>query len=528
VVALSPDGALIAYVGVGDRGMQLYARPMDQLQARPIPGTEGAATPFFSPDGQWIGFSAGDRLWKVPVGGGPPIAVVEHPGMRAASWGADDMIVVGSTSGLWQVSAEGGTAKQLTRVSADRSTSWHSRPAVLSGGKGVLFEIWNGVLEEAQVAVLSFAGGEVTALAPGNTPRYSVTGHVIYGSADGMLMALPFDPLRLEVTGQPISLLEGVMVKMFGATEFDISHSGSLVYLARATSQGTIVLVDRQGTERALVDRPDVFFNPRFSPDGSHLAYAIGRPAQAGHVWIRDLVQGISTPLTLEGYNGYPVWSPDGERVAFASDRGGGLDVFWRPADGSGVAEPLLTLDGNQHPSCFTADGRFLVYRDRVDLWVLPLEGEREPWGHTRTPGYAEFAPALSPDGKWLAYVSNVSGSSEVYVSAFPDPGAQRRISIDGGTEPVWSPNGRELFYRNGTALMVATVETAGDIRVRSREVLFDGPYTHWIYHSNYDIHPNGEQFAMIKPVEEQSPGLVVVLNWADELRRRMEVTGRD
>ncbi len=269
-----------------------------------------------------------------------------------------------------------------------------------------------------------------------------------------------------------------------------------------------------------------MFSSPRFSPDGTRLALGIGMPP-AGQVWIYEMEQETLMPLTFEGNNVYPVWSSDGEQVAFASDRAGTSGLFWRAADGSGVAEPLLTVDYIQYPASFSRDGRYLIYREvhpttGRDLWVLPLDDDREPWAFTQTPAQTEHAPVLSPDGRWLAYVSNLSGRIEVYVNAFPDPGGRRQVSVDGGTEPVWSRDGSELFYRRGVALMVAAVETTPDFRVRSREVLFEGPYTQWVWHSNYGVHPDGERFVMIKPVEgQQSPSLVVVLNWFEELRRQ-------
>jgi serine/threonine-protein kinase len=316
VITLSPDGAHLVYHGDGDRGRQLYIRPMDRLDASPLPGTEGAGSAFLSPDGRWIGFSDGDKLRIAPLDGGPPITIVEHLGTnyRGASWGEDGTIVLASTTGLWRVPADGGSVEQLTEIRRDRGELSYGSPEILPGGSGVLFAIWNGTLEEMQIAVLSFATGEVKPLFGGSSARYSETGHLVYGRTDGVLMAVPFDPVRLEVTGPATSLLEGVMVKPWGVVEFDIARNGSLVYLTGAGGRGELVIVDRQGAEGSLREGPDVFFSPRFSPDGVRMALGIG-PAPVGQLWILEMEQEILMPLTFEGNNLYPVWSWDGKRT---------------------------------------------------------------------------------------------------------------------------------------------------------------------------------------------------------------------
>jgi Tol biopolymer transport system component len=267
--------------------------------------------------------------------------------------------------------------------------------------------------------------------------------------------------------------------------------------------RGELVIVDRQGVERSLRDARDVYRSPRFSPDGMRVALGIGQPP-AGQLWILEMEQEILTPLTFEANNVYPLWSWEGEQVLFASDRAGARSLFRKPADGSGVAEPLLIGERDRFPASLSRDGRYLIYREVSpvtgrDIWVLPLDGDREPWAFTQTPAHLEHAPVLSPDGRWLAYVSDLSGRNEVYVNAFPGPGGRRPVSVEGGTEPVWSRDGSELFYRKGAALLVAAVETTPDFRVWSREVLFEGPYAEWVWHSNYDVHPDGDRFVMIK-----------------------------
>jgi serine/threonine-protein kinase len=525
-IALSPDGSNIAYVGEGAGGQGLFLRPIDQLEAQFLPGTQGAQDPFFSPDGQWVGFARVSGLTKVPVAGGSPVTIVEYPEPRGAAWGDDDVILFGSTSGLWRVPAEGGDAVHLTELNADRGELLHSRPELLPGGRAVLFTIGTGGPEETQVAALSLETGEVTYLFRGMVPRYCETGHVVYGRPDGVLMAVPFDPAQLQATGASVSLVDDVMVKPTGTMDFAVSRNGSLVYQRGTMATRTVVMVDRRGTEEPLIEAQNVYVSPRFSPDGTRLAIGVGVPPTR-QIWIYEMAEGTMVPLTFEGHNYYPVWTPDGERVTFASETPNSVDIAWLRSDGSGASEQLLANGRWNYPESWSPDGRHLLYRDQDpnvqrDIWVLTVDGASAPRPFFQLPSQEE-SPEVSPDGHWLAYASDMSGRYEVYVSGFPEPGRRRQVSLDGGTEPVWSRDGNELFYRSGEALVAAAVETTPDFRVLAREVLFEGSYSLWPYHSNYDVLPNGQTFVMIKPVEDESARLVVVLNWFEELRRLME-----
>jgi serine/threonine-protein kinase len=525
-IALSPDGSNIAYVGEGTGGQGLFLRPIDQVEAQLLPGTEGAQDPFFSPDGQWVGFALVSGLKKVPVAGGPPVTIVEYPEPRGAVWGDDDVILFGSTSGLWRVAAEGGEAEHLTDLNADRGELLHSRPELLPGGRAMLFTIGTGGLEETQVAALSLETREVTYLFRGMVPRYCETGHVVYGRPDGVLMAVPFDPAQLQATGASVSLVDDVMVKPTGTMDFTVSRNGSLVYQRGTMAARTVVMVDRHGAEAPLIEEQNTYVSPRFSPDGTRLAIGVGVPPTR-QIWIYEMAEGTMVPLTFEGHNYYPVWTPDGERVTFASETPNSVDIAWIRSDGSGASEQLLANGRWNYPESWSPDGRHLLYRDQDpnvqrDIWLLTRDGESAPRPFFQLPSQEE-SPEISPDGRWLAYASDMSGRYEVYVSGFPEPGRRRHFSLDGGTEPVWSRDGNELFYRSGDALAAAAVETTPDFRVLTREVLFEGPYSLWPYHSNYDVLPNGQRFVMIKPVRDESARLVVVLNWFEELRRLME-----
>jgi serine/threonine-protein kinase len=522
---LAPDGTAFLYVGQGGRGSLLYLRPLDQLEARPIPGTEAASDPFFSPDGQWVGFFSEDKLRIVALAGGPPVTVAQIPRfVLGASWGPNDTIVFAPTtgSGLSRISAAGGEPEVITTPDLQRGEVSHRWPAFMPNG-AVLFTAWNGKPEDAHVGVVSLETGELKYLLPGTDARYSTTGHLVYASADGSLLIAPFDPDRLEVTGPAVPIIEGVSVSWRGSASFTLSRDGTLIYLSRSVARRSVVFVDRDGVERPLTDERRGFMDPRFAPGGDRLAVSI-YDGITRDVWVYGLEDGILSRLTFTGENRYPAWTSDGRRVAFSSYREGAAALFWAPADGSGAAERLLTAQHDQYPGSWTLDGRSLIYHEMNptsgrDIWVLPLDEDRTPWPYLQE-SHEELSPRLSPDGRWLAYVSNESGRHEVYVRAFPAPGSRWQVSTGGGTEPLWAPGGRELFYRSDNELMAAAIETEPTFRLLTREALFEDPYVRRFFYTNYDIHSDGERFVMIKSGEE-SAQLIVVLNWFEELRRR-------
>jgi serine/threonine-protein kinase len=526
-IDLSPDGKSFVYTGGGETTNQLYVRKMDQLEASPIPGTEGATNPFFSPDSHWVGFFSGAKLKKVALRGGPPLTISEISGaFRGASWGQNEIIIFGiSGSGLFQVSSSGGIPQTITTPDTEKGVSDHRMPHILPGGKAVLFTIWRRSLENASIGLADLESGEVKLLLEGGTyPRYAHTGHIIYAGKDGSLLAAPFDIKRLEVAGPVISLLEDIDVKIGGPANFAFSRNGSLVYLKGFSPNRTLILTDRKGNGQSLTNEQRSFRAPRFSPDGKRVAVGIVDEGKYD-IWVYELEHGPLTRLTFEGHNYYPVWTPDGERVAFSSNRAGTRDLYWKQADGSGAAEPLLIAEFAQYEIFFSPDGKLLVYREMHpdtgrDIWILPLEGERKPQPVLQT-SFSECTPMLSPDGRWLAYTSDESGRNEIYVRDISNSGGGRwQVSTSGGTEPLWSRDGRELFYRSGNNILAVAIETEPVFKVQTRNILFKDVFEKNSAHTNYDIHPDNQRFVMIKMPLEISTEMIVVLNWFEELRR--------
>ena len=530
-LAVSADGAHVVYVANG----QLQMRSMQALDPTPIPGTEGGAEPFFSPDGAWIGFRQAGQLKKVALAGGVPTTIVDLQGgmLWGASWASDDAILISQPEGIVQVSANGGTPKVLIPFD-DANSEAGRQPQLLPGGQAVLFT--HRPLEvndwtQAEVVVQTLETGERRVLVDrGTDARYVPTGHLVFAQ-EATLLAVPFNLERLEVTGGPVSLVENMSFRgQSGAAQFGVSNSGALVYLPRTNLDRTLVWVDRSGEETSVSEDAREYRYPRLSPDGTRIAVAV-LDADRPDLWVRDLGRGTMTRLTFhESADAYPVWTPDGERAVFLSTRDGG-GLFWKRADGTGQVERLSPELGAPLPSAVSPDGTTLLYAAQHpetswDIEALSLTGERTSRRVLNEPFVQHWA-RLSPNGRWLAYQSNESGRHEVYVRPFPDVETGKwQVSTTGGVHPVWNQDGRELFYQSGAWMLAVPLETEPAFTPSAPERLFERPLIsgggrHW------DISRDGQRFLMHKEADTTDSGspraqMQVVLNWLEELKARV------
>jgi serine/threonine protein kinase len=542
-MSLSPDGSQLVYTGTDSGGgTQLYRRPIDQFEFTPIPSTEGAGNPFFSPDGRWVGFFAEGKLKKVSLMGGAPISLCEAQSGYGASWGADETIIFSPafTSGLFRVSATGGTPQIITNLKSEQGEISHRWPEILPDGKSVLFTINTGMdADDKRIAILSLETGERRVLVKDGThARYASAGYLIYLRA-GSLLAAPFDVELLEVTGPAVRVLDGVKSSGAGGGYYSFSRNGSFVWVPAAgltasisefssavsltVAESALLWVDRRGQTQQLLLPSRHYWGPSFSPDGRRLALTIDLD-----IFILDLDRGALTRFTFEGRNHIPIWTSDGQRLTFSSARKGHPNLFWKMADGSGIAEQLLTSKQHQDPGSWSPDGKIMAYAElhpetNWDIWLLRMEDERrsEPFLQTR---FNEYHPMISPDGRWLAYSSDESGRLEVYVRPFPDGRGKWLISTEGGREPLWARDGEELFYRTGGKLMTVAIETESSFVAGKPRLLFE-----WEFDSremtpfgspNYDVSPDG-RFLMIKPdPSPPSAQINFILNWFEELKR--------
>lgn len=529
VLALSPDGSHLAYVATRGSTQQLYVRPLDSLEPRPIPDTEGAINPFFSPDGQWLGFFASGKLKKVSVNGGAAVTLADAALGRGASWSKQGTIafVPNVASVIQQVSDAGGTTQPLTRLEKEPSHRW---PEFLPDGKSMLFTGGPNTLNW-DVVVRSPAGERGKLIESGTSPRYATSGHLLYAQA-GTLMAVPFEPQRLELTGKAVPVVENLIQSPTGAAQYSISDTGSLAYLGGGVQGGQrkLVWVSRNGTEQSLTVPPHAYEGPRLSPDGRRVAVEILEQEQ--QIWLYDLARDTVTRLTFSGNSNLrAVWTPDGKRIAFRSNnQGGSLNLFWQLADGGGGLERLTSSEYAQDPSSFSPDGQLLASTELnpttgFDIWVLRLgDHKAQPFLHTP---FNETNPRFSPDGRWMVYVSDESGRPEVYVQPYPGPGGKWQISTEGGVEPNWNRNGRELFYRSGNKMMAVDITTQPSFSAGSPRMLFAGEYVPAGYpntYADYDVSADGQRFLMIKQSEQGTAvtQINVVQNWFEELKRRV------
>ena len=553
--ALSPDGQSLIFVGQQDQRPQLYIRRLDRLEAMPIPGTDGADSPFFSPDGQWIGFwqappgAGAGEIRKVPIAGGPAVTLCRAPLLGGVSWGSHGRIVFGhheNSEGLWHVSEDGGTPEKLTTVDTAKGEFSHRLPHMLPGGEAVLFTIQKAPrsFDDAVVVARSLATGAQTVLIEGaSDARYVPSGHLVYARM-GALLAQRFDVARLAVTGGPIGVLDDVMhdvnntlrVGNSGAAQFSVSSSGSLAYLAggiTAERIRSVVWIDRRGTVERVPLRPGGHFFPLLSPDDTQILLR-GRD-------IYDTARGtLSTLASLAGPrgDGVAIWHPDGQRLT-GSSAATGNQLWWIRADGGGAPEKLPTTERGT-PMAWSPDGKTLAYLKGQDstgneIWLLSLaDGDRAPVTRRFEAGRIRFGRAeFSPDNRYLAYESDEGGRTEIYVQPVSEGGRRVTISTNGGSQAAWAETGRELFYReegpNDTTRMMVVDVTLGDTFAAGiprplfgiRSSASPGGASPI---RAYDVTRDGRRFLMTQEDEDSAEPpithVVIVQHWLEELRR--------
>jgi serine/threonine-protein kinase len=531
-LAFSPDGRRLVFAAGHSGSRRLYSRPLDELDVLPIKGTGQADNPFFSPDGQWIGYSGEGKLKKIPVAGGEPVELCDIPGLRGASWSTDGTIIFSPSafSDLLRVSETGGLPRPITvRRQGEISHRW---PQVLPGGRSVLFSVMteNGNEDERTVDVVSLETGERHTLLRGATyPRYLATGHLLFGRARALYVA-PMDLGRLKLTGPPVRVLEDVLIdtSASGVGYFDVASDGTLVYapVRPYFESGTLRRFDRQGRFVPLGEPPGSPLEPALSPDGRRLAVTIeGRTTD---IWIYELARDNWTRLTFAGNNGSPVWSADGTQIVFTSTREGPRNIYRIRADGGGDVERLTHSKNWQNILSYAPDGSTVFFTEQAtdtlsDIWSLALQGSR-PLQRLLATSAAELFPALSPDGRWLAYTSDESGREEVYVRSYPGLGRKWLISTTGGSEPIWTRRGRELFYRSGNDMMSVAINTQSDFVANPPRHLFSVPFDVSGSYANYTASADGDTFVIATGNDQTTgpPPIVVVLGWFEELRAKL------
>lgn len=537
-IALSPDGKTTVFVATTDGIQRLYARRRDETTVKPIPGTEGAAHPVFSPDGKWIAFVSNRALKKTTLDG-QGSTVLQVDDARGISWADNDSLIYtpDAAASLFRVSTEGGEPTPVTKLDPAKNERTHRWPQVLPNGKAVIFTAGTvdspDSYEKANIEAVDLATGDTRVLLQGaSIARYSPSGHLIFARG-GSLYAVDFDQETLSVSGKPQMVMQGVSGdETTGAVHFAIAADGTLSYIpgSPAANMRRLSWVDSAGTVQPIDLNAAQYNDVRISPDGSRIAMLVGSTG-SGDVWVYDLARATSTRLTFNTRNSTPVWSPDGKSIYYMDiDPSTAVSVIMRkPADGSSDAEAVNSLPNTAYLKAITPDGTSAIFdfqRNTANGGIVQARLEQGA-PHTDLVDlvktqFSENDTSLSPDGRWLAYKSNESGRPEVYVRDMTGAGGRWQISTEGGEEPHWSRNMRELYYRNDRLLMSVPIVTTPTFQAGKPVNLFGGLFDLRTNSGNtYDVDPKTGRFLMMRPAEESTaPSVVVVLNWFDELRR--------
>jgi serine/threonine-protein kinase len=528
-IAVSPDGAYLAYEAGPPGNHKTYLRSLAEASARVVAETPTGGPSFFSPDSQWLALFDGGKLKKISVHGGAATSLAEAPAPRGGTWGQDGSIVFSpaARTGLLWLPATGGPPQVLTTPDERRGETSHRQPRFLPGSKTVAFMAEGDTYAQRSLFAVSLDTKQTKILIQGEAIQiqYSPTGHLAYLERD-KIVVVPFDVRTLQTTGPSMTVLEGVGT-------FGFSAAGLLVYgradpTATAANSSSLVWVTRDGAETRVPLPPQRYDHPRVSPDDRRMVFNMLSGTDRS-IWVYDLARDATARFTFQASNNWPVWSPDGARILYASNRAGTQwDIFAKRADGSGREEKIVNRPGTQIPRAISPDGSRLVFTEtdpnRGDtLWTMSLTNPADTRPLLdKTAG--EETPTFSPDGRWVAYVTPESGRKEVYVRSTAGLSGKWQISTGGGTEPVWSPAGRELFYRVGDKMMAVDVETSPSFSFGKPHLLFEGSYIFATTEGQeYDVSHDGRRFLMMKPQENPHTvvPLNVIVNWFEDLKRR-------
>jgi serine/threonine-protein kinase len=529
-IAFAADGSRIAYVGLdSERGRWLFSREMGRVDPLVIPGTKDAMMPFFSPDGQWIGYWQESRLRKVSLSGGAVVTLCEAPNLYGASWGDNDTIVFSSDGRLLRVAAAGGRPDTLAAPDSSSRAAYRF-PHVLPRARAVVFTILDS--GAARLGTLTIGDSAIRRLdQSGMSPFYVSGGYLLFAQSDGTVFSAPFDPERLIFSGSPQPVVEGVRLGPAQVAKMGVSLTGAVAYTSGGAGARTrdVVIVDREGRIQRLPAAADVYQQARFSPDGNRIAVGIQYVAAlgVGDIWIYDIEAGSRTRLTFDSLSINPEWTPDGRSVAYSriESRDRRLASLFRiAADGSGVPETVLVRPNPVFEVQYLPNGRAFVFRESAtltnrDIWFAPADSPAAARPLLRTP-FEERAIALSPDGRWLAYVSNEAGSDAVYVRGLEPGSARWRVSVAGGTEPRWARSGRELFFRNADSVFVSEVRTSPGFHAGAPRALIAADYYASSSNVLWDVAPDGRRFVFVaRSGGREIAEMHLLLHWFDQLR---------